>query len=136
MLQEELTRKNANLQRLKSQKEETKSAHMKGDNESLQSEIKHLKEQLAKLREENEKIRRKKDRELQEVQAQLDKAKKEFSIERSSLESSIRVLADTLSGVYCSLDIMARKKGSIQGSPPNFNQLVSNPLAIRSTQIH
>jgi hypothetical protein len=45
------------------------------------------------------------------------------------------VLVDTLSGIYCSLDILARKRGTIVTSPPNFNQLIANPLAFKSTQI-
>jgi chromosome segregation ATPase len=53
LLQEEMIRKNANLKRLKSEKEDPKANHPKPDQqplELLRTEVRHLKDQLAKLK--------------------------------------------------------------------------------------
>lgn len=40
-----------------------------------------------------------------------------------------------MSGIYCSLDIIARKKGKIVSDSPNFDDLIKNPSSIKSTKI-
>jgi hypothetical protein len=65
----------------------------------------------------------------------MDRLKSEFSIEKSSLESIIRALTDTIKSIYCSLDIIARKKGKVVGEEPKFDSLISHPGEIKTNKI-
>lgn len=44
-------------------------------------------------------------------------------------------MTDTIKSIYCSLDIIARKKGKIVAEEPKFDTLISNPAEIKTTKI-
>lgn len=86
-----------------------------------------LKNENKKLQEESDKLKKKKDREITERLSEMERYRNELLIEKTSLESVIRCLIDVLNGIYCSLDIINRKKGKIISEFVNFQELIKNP---------